>query len=149
MPNKTTNYQLNQWSPEDNFLRTDFNEDNSNLETALTNLQSSLSNQQTSLSNVQADLNNLKPVCGSYTGLYQSNVFTVTTITLGFRPRMVYVMNSSGSMNDSSGSYCGLIYDGAATNYCSITITNTGFTVSNAVNQLNLQNYVYHYVAFR
>ena len=31
----TTNYQLHQWDPEDNFLRTDFNTDLSKIDTAL------------------------------------------------------------------------------------------------------------------
>lgn len=42
MPNKTTNYQLNQFLPEDDFLRADFNEDNAKLEAALTGLQAGL-----------------------------------------------------------------------------------------------------------
>lgn len=36
MPSKfTENYHLSQWEPEDNVLRTDFNEDNAKIETAL------------------------------------------------------------------------------------------------------------------
>ena len=34
--NQTTNYQLNQWKPTDQILRTDFNADNAKLDAALT-----------------------------------------------------------------------------------------------------------------
>ena len=33
--NQTTNYQLNQWEPTDQVLRTDFNADNAKLDAAL------------------------------------------------------------------------------------------------------------------
>ena len=36
--NQTTNYQLNQWEPADQVLRTDFNADNAKLDTALKSL---------------------------------------------------------------------------------------------------------------
>ncbi len=36
--NQTTNYQLNQWEPTDQVLRTDFNADNAKLDDALTDL---------------------------------------------------------------------------------------------------------------
>nr|WP_317326476.1 hypothetical protein [uncultured Flavonifractor sp.] len=35
MANYTPNYQLHQWTPEDKFLRTDFNEDLNKIDTAL------------------------------------------------------------------------------------------------------------------
>ena len=35
--NYTTNYQLNQWEPTDQVLRTEFNADNAKIEAALTN----------------------------------------------------------------------------------------------------------------
>ena len=35
MGTKTSNYQLNQWEAEDDFLRTDFNEDNAKIDAAL------------------------------------------------------------------------------------------------------------------
>ena len=36
--NQTTNYQLNQWEPTDQVLRTDFNADNAKLDAALADL---------------------------------------------------------------------------------------------------------------
>ena len=39
--NQTTNYQLNQWEPADQVLRTDFNADNAKLDTALLALDAS------------------------------------------------------------------------------------------------------------
>ena len=37
--NYTTNYQLNQWEPTDQVLRTDFNADNAKLDAALKTLE--------------------------------------------------------------------------------------------------------------
>ena len=37
--NYTEHYKLNQWSPEDKVLRTEFNADNAKIETALANLE--------------------------------------------------------------------------------------------------------------
>ena len=61
----TPNYQLHQWDPEDNFLRTDFNTDLSKIDTALagkadnsdiTNLQNQLNKKVT---NLQGQINKL------------------------------------------------------------------------------------------
>ena len=41
--NYTTNYQLNQWEPTDQVLRTDFNQDNAKIEAALDNHRQQLS----------------------------------------------------------------------------------------------------------
>lgn len=152
MPNKTTNYQLNQWNPEDDFLRTDFNEDNTNLESALTSLQSSITSLQNSLSAAESSLStaisNAKPVFGSYTGAYKTSVSTTTAINLGFQPSLVMVMEASGRVTDSGGNYCGMAFPGSSGN--SITITSTGFTVANKnFSYLNYQDWVFHYIALR
>ena len=68
----TPNYQLHQWDPEDNFLRTDFNTDLSKIDTALKNLLDQLgekANQSTvndSVSGLQNSVN------GSILGLQSS-----------------------------------------------------------------------------
>ena len=70
MPNKTQNDQLNQWMPEDDFLRTDFNEDNGKIDSALKALDNKVETKanQTDLTSLtstvntkasQADLNSL------------------------------------------------------------------------------------------
>ena len=70
----TTNYQLHQWDPEDNFLRTDFNTDLSKIDTALTgkadnsditNLQNQLNKKVT---NLQGQINKL-PTSDAITNL--------------------------------------------------------------------------------
>lgn len=50
----TPNYQLHQWDPEDNFLRTDFNEDLSKIDTALASKADN-----SAITNLQGQINNL------------------------------------------------------------------------------------------
>ena len=54
--NYTTNYQLNQWEPTDQVLRTDFNADNAKLDAALAGLADEVAGkaEQTDLSALQA-----------------------------------------------------------------------------------------------
>ena len=59
--NKTTNYNLHSWLPEDDFLRTEMNENFTKLDKALKELL----------------------ICGSYTG----DGAKTRTISLGFTPR--------------------------------------------------------------
>lgn len=42
MANYTQNYQLHQWEPTDNFLRTDFNEDHQKIDSAIKNTEQTL-----------------------------------------------------------------------------------------------------------
>ena len=74
MSRSTPNYQLHQWDPEDNFLRTDFNTDLSKIDTALagkadnsdiTNLQNQLNKKVT---NLQGQINKL-PTSDAITNL--------------------------------------------------------------------------------
>ena len=114
MPNQTTNYKLNQWEPEDDFLRTDFNEDNAKIEEAL---------------NLKCEV-----IVGSYTG----NNATERTISLGATPKAVFVCGRSGLLYDSSYIYGGLAVTGSGVNSmnggtvyspAAVEITNGGFIV--------------------
>ena len=152
MPNKTTNYQLNQWNPEDDFLRTDFNEDNTNLESALTSLQSSITSLQSSLSSTENSLStaisNVKPVTGSYTGLYKSSVTTTTAINLGFKPSLVVIIPNNGVLSTSIGYQFAVAVSGLTS--VPVKFTSTGFTVANGTYCcLNYLDVKYHYIAYR
>ena len=74
----TEHYHLHQWEPEDNFLRTDFNEDFRVLDKALA----------------------LKPeiLSGSYTG----DDARSRDISLGVSPRAVFVVRQDGAMQSDS-----------------------------------------------
>ena len=139
MPNKTENYQLNQWEPEDNFLREDFNADNAALETALTAMQTAVDSQ-------------LQAVFGKYTGNAAYNNSSAQTITLGFRPKMVIVFPSAGTWVNSSTCYCAMNYDGSGAGN-TIGITATGFTARNTTSPsnsyLNYNSTTYLYFAFK
>ena len=110
--NQTSNYQLNQWEPTDQVLRTDFNADNAKLDAAIAELESgkadqsalsALSSTVTSLS-----LNLTKLTFGSYVGNDEAS----RTISLGFTPKAVLVFTSFGATYDgleySSSHYGGL-----------------------------------------
>ena len=138
MPNKTENFKLNQWEPEDDFLRADFNEDNAKLETALTELQTNAATCT-------------KMTFGSYSGSYAKGTDTRTAITLGFRPKAVLSVRNDGRWYVNND-YCygGMTYDGAP-GACPIAITDTGFEVWNnhgVFNYLNHQSLRYIYIVF-
>ena len=82
----TSNYGLHQWAPEDNFLRTDFNEDLEKIDEALTNLQNIIGK--------KAEL-----VCGYYVGDGTSSRF----IDLGFEPAAVSLECCSGTRDGMYG----------------------------------------------
>lgn len=56
--NQTSNYQLNQWDPEDRILRTDFNEDNAKLDAALKANASAISSEASTRSSAVNTLTN-------------------------------------------------------------------------------------------
>lgn len=122
----TEHYGLHQWEPEDDFLRTDFNEDNVKIEEALTTLAAG----------------QFKIVTGTYTGTGNS-YGTNQTINLGFRPKVVVLDNHMGIRN--SGTYGGVFFDGAPLNSDAAKITNDGFSVQWNCND---SAKTYHYIAF-
>ena len=112
--NYTSNYQLNQWEPTDQVLRTDFNADNVKLDAAIAELESGKADQSalSALSSTVASLslNLTKLTFGSYVG----NDAASRTISLGFTPKAVLVFTSFGAVYDgleySSSHYGGLAF---------------------------------------
>lgn len=137
MANKTANYQLNQWEPEDNFLRTDFNEDNAKIEAALNSLAAAMP----------------KFVVGSYvgTGTYgERNPNQLDfAATLGRLPKLLYITADNGSYNMLLTP--GLTTQSSNNSYANtIQWTNTGlswYCISNKNGQMNNESIVYLYVA--
>ena len=83
MANYTEHYQLHQWEPTDDFLRTDFNTDFAKIDAALGEKAG-----VEELAEVQALAGSkCRVVIGSYTG----NGDSARVITLGFRPKVVAV----------------------------------------------------------
>ena len=133
---KTQNYQLNQYEPQDNFLRTDFNADNQKIDTALKALgdKTDTKADQTALDQTNNAVFMATVVSGHYEGDYQSGVSPYyRVVELGFRPRAVLVMPA---VHHSYSDYAASIFltvEGADTN--ALTITDTGFRVGPELNQ--------------
>ena len=125
MPNKTENYQLNQWEPSDNFLRTDFNKDNAKIDAAL---------------GAKCEV-----VCGSYTG----NGVSGRTISLGRTPKAVLVKdpnnyNTYYHTNEIAHTPAFAV-QGVTGNI--LNVINGGFTVTDH-GLVNGNGKVYLYIAF-
>lgn len=127
MANYTQHYQLHQWEPNDNFLRTDFNADFEKIDTALGG--------------------KIECVTGTYGGDGRDNRF----LDLGRTPSAVILCDNNSIMVDSSYTYGGIALDGFPAT--GLTITEGGFTVRQNGN-INC-NYTgpygsttYYYIAF-
>ena len=88
MATYTSNYQLHQWVPGDNFLRTDFNTDFQKIDAALG--QKAEKSAVTSLQSQVAGKADAASVPRLVTGSYTGNGAT-QSISLGFQPKMVII----------------------------------------------------------
>ena len=124
--NHTENYALNLWTPQDSFLREEFNENTEKIDEA-----------------VAACV----PVTGTYTGTKGAEQH----IVLGFRPRLVLFMADyyfGAKMEQCSLSFT----HGPSTTYFStndIELTGDGFTVDQYERYFNETGVKYSYIAFR
>ncbi len=130
--NKTTHYQLNQWEPEDKVLRTEFNQDNAKLDSALTQAAQERAELQAAIPKI-------------VTGTYEGNGAASRAIPLDFAPRAVLVCTQAGltySPNASGYMFGGLALPGKPAShrykrgtaypyeyYPGVELTDTGFTV--------------------
>ena len=147
MASYTSNYQLHQWVPEDDFLRTDFNTDFQKIDTAIRAAKA----QAEGLASSKAEI-----VTGSYTG----DGAAIRTVTLGFRPTAVLLENQMGSRGSSSSIHAGLalrnapLYtvSGGVPNPPVLEITAAGFAAANGGatgGTLNLNGTAYRYIAVK
>jgi len=160
--NYTKNYKLCQWEPGDKVLRTDFNEDNAKLETALTRIETT-ADRADAASQAAYNLSYPGFVTGHYSGQAENDSIAWKTITLGFQPRAVLIWpDNHGLINSISGRmyvYGGLILRGGSQNVAATAfyITENGFTVRNTTVTTNgniyrfpnQSGYTYNYIAFR
>ncbi|MCI8539218.1 MAG: hypothetical protein HFF18_11255 [Oscillospiraceae bacterium] len=136
--NKSQNLKLHLWEPEDNFLRTEFNENFSAIDAAL----KAEADQRTALEQRVASTGH---VIGSFTGNGSTQ-----TITLGFKPSFVII---SGQVTPASSWYYlnNLIVCASSLGEHFQRIA-TGFTVkyiTNATTYTNREGITYAYLAFR
>ena len=107
MATYTSNYQLHQWVPEDDFLRTDFNTDFQKIDAALAGLeankaaQSNLAALQSSISAAQSTANGrARAIKGTFTG----NGSAPRTISIGGMPKIVFLASATKSTAESTKS---------------------------------------------
>ena len=132
MASYTSNYQLHQWVPEDDFLRSDFNEDFQKIDAAIRAAKAQAEGLETS-----------KAACttGTYSGNNSSK-----DINLGFQPKAILVENSGGSASIGGR---GLALWGSpviASSGATIALTGSGFTVAGAANSSGA---IYYYMALQ
>ncbi len=125
MATYTENYQLHQWVPEDDFLRTDFNTDFQKIDAAL--------------GTIAAQAAQVVDKCRVLYGSFAGDGATTRAITLGVRPKVVTLVNCSTMVD-----YVTV----GVTSLGALVITDTGFQtgVSHGQGQ-NSTSALYLYVA--
>ena len=127
----TSNYQLHQWVPEDDFLRTDFNTDFQKIDAALAGLEAGKA-AQSSLAAAQSPANGrARAILGSYTG----NGAETRNISVGASPKAVILSWDNNSDTALKG--------GGAVR--TITVTSNGFRTDDAT--MNESGMAYTYLA--
>ena len=163
--NQTTNYQLNQWEPTDQVLRTDFNADNAKLDAALADLTEDVSEKASqtaldALSSTVAGHTAAIAQCGnctlwttSYAGTGQYGEDHPSSLTFPKMPLLVILGGSNGHLMfflAGQAAVSGIELD--FNEPCFWTpVTWSGTTVSwysdTAMKQMNHSNYTYYALA--
>ena len=157
---KTEHYGLSQWEATDQVVRADFNADNAKVDAAIKNAEDKAHNAQATAENLVAVAftpENLPFVVGTYTGNGAAN----RTISLGFTPRAVLVVNGNGETvyhgTGHSTYYGGLAVMGQAVSgsaATSVSIVDGGFQVAYASTSYvtcasNYKDYKFCYLALK
>lgn len=137
--NKTEHYGLHAWEPGDDFVRAEFNENFAKLDTALAALAQGMGDK-------------LELVTGSYIGDDRSG----QTIVLGFQPKFVILVNSSGlpyAGSDLHHQMGGFFFSGMGGYNMICSLNANGFSVyTNGITDYvtaNDKGQTYCYIAFR
>lgn len=174
--NHTEHFSLNQWLPDDQVKRTDFNEDNAKIDAALNDLSGGLAEKadQAALDALAAEVakkattaalealsNTLASMPRLVTGTYTGNGEESRLISLGFQPKALLVMTKEGypARPYTSDYYGGLALPGKpvclqtsyGTNHI-LTIESTGFRVYYDDSRHTLSNQketIYYYLAWK
>ena len=137
MASYTEHYQLHQWVPEDDFLRTDFNQDFARIDAG-----------------IAAALAAAESKAQVVTGSYNGNGAATRAITLGFQPAAVLVEAENGRRNPGDDYiYGGLALPGApvmGSGSTAVDILETAFRVRSGGNSFtNFSGQWYSCIAFR
>lgn len=139
--NKTPNYQLSQWDPDDKIQMADFNADNTKIDVALGALMK----------------NQLQLVTGSYVGTGEYGWEHPNTLTFPFPPTIVCIVadhsdiSSSGTIfirGQRGSSGIGIALNESLRLGVSWKDNSVSWSTSSSVkNQLNVQGFAYTYFA--
>ena len=165
--NQTTNYQLNQWEPTDQVLRTDFNADNAKVDAALADLAENkadqadldaLSGAVTGLASTVAGhtatlmaLGNCEIQVTSYVGTGTYGMDNPTVINFTKRPTLFLVMGYRCLMfatADNEDQAWGVNRDGYYTANFTWNGNQAQFWRDSEMGQLNYKDSTYRVVAF-
>lgn len=113
--NHTKHLELNQWTGDDNFVRTDFNEDNAKIDAAVA---------------TKAEL-----AWGSYRGTTNTPYADWRSINLGYYPQAVFVVMYGGTNSTYLGDCCSQLVTRDCPDADCLKLTQTGFQVRGALNQ--------------
>ena len=109
--NHTTNFELCQWQADDQVKRTDFNEDNAKIDSALKGLSDGLAAEETARQSAINALNTAVGQCGNcritygtYIGTGSSGAESPNRLNFPFQPKLVIVQRLNGSGTDGSSS---------------------------------------------
>ena len=149
---KTQNYQLNQYEPQDAFLRTNFNADNQKIDAALGQLSQRVDGkaERTELDQTNASV---AKKCEIYLGSYTGDGAESRNIELGFPPKAVYLCSQSGRAGEMYGSgyiYGGLVMPGKPVVMennieKAVEVTGNGFRLTHdGYRRVNLENLNYY-----
>ena len=158
--NHTEHFSLNQWLPDDQVKRTDFNEDNAKIDSALKDLAAEVAKKATTAA-LEALSKKLAAMPCLVTGTYTGDGTDSRLISLGFQPKALLVMREEGY---SARPYTDDYYGGLAlpgkpvclqtsygTNYI-LTIESKGFRVYYNRDRYILSNQKdtnYYYLAWK
>ena len=149
--NKTQNYQLHSWAPEDEFPRGELNANFTKLDTAL---KAEATARAGAVAEVAATVPRV--VLGTYVGSAEyTDGTTVQTIQLNFRPKIVCTVPWSQEVTVNGRAYGGTIIDGHPACHSNDPaqwigrITDSGFQVKNVASgaYMNYKDRPYMYWA--
>ena len=141
--NKSQNLNLHLWEPDDDFLRTEFNENFTALDTAV-------KEDRSAIAAAQSTAEQLPYVVGTYSGAGDS----VKNINLGFYPSLVLIFTNQKYINETSAAGKFSAFGRNVNSQNKVTLTSEGFQIGPydskyiypSVNNSGAQ---YQYVAFR
>ena len=143
--NHTTNYQLNQWEAADQVLRTEFNQDNQKIDTALAGLDS----RTEALEAATASLGNCQIHYSTYTGTGSG----ATNLTFSCPPLFVFISGKTERVTLTlvRGITTAFSYNGNYSMHVNVSWSGNSVSIiqddGNLGYQCNLKGQTYHVAA--